>query len=234
MIRPDLSIIIPAHNEAAYLGPTLTAAHAAATQLGVRYELIVVDDASTDQTASVAAAGGARVIQVRHRQIGASRNSGAAAAQGDVFVFLDADTILPAATLAAAWDQLRHVAGGGALVQFSNRVSLMPRLLLATWNLYSRCFNYAAGCFVFTHRQAFEAAGGFDERLFAAEELVLSKALRQQGRFVILNHTVVTSDRKVRDGWFQRHAALALRLIMTAGRGVRRREDLDLWYDPGR
>ena len=230
MTQPQLSIIIPAHNEQDFLGPTLDGAHSAARSLGIRYELIVVDDASTDQTASIAIDHGARVIPVQHRHIAASRNSGADAAQADILIFLDADTLLPAQTLAAAWDQLNRGIGGGALVQFSDRVPMLAQIFLQVWNLYSRCFSYAAGCFIFPHRHAFEAAGGFDEKLYAAEELALSKALRQQGRFVILNHKVITSERKVREGWLMRHVAQLSRLALTAGRGVYRREDLGLWY----
>ncbi len=235
MVSRHLSIIIPAHNEEAFIGPTLAAAHEAAQALGVDYELIVVDDQSTDRTAEIAKIARARVVPVQLRQIGAVRNAGAAQAHGAVLVFLDADTHLPPATLAAAWAALDKVVGGGALVQFPQTVPWLARTFVHVWNACSRTMSWAAGCFVFTHRDAFEAVGGFDEKLYAAEEIALSKSLRQCGRFVILNESVLTSDRKVtRRGWFWQHLKLLTRLALSAGGGLQRREGLDLWYDPQR
>ena len=73
-----LSVVVPAHNEARLLPATLQAIHAAAAAAGVPYELIVVDDASTDGTAEVARAHGALVVAVGLRQIAAVRNAGSA------------------------------------------------------------------------------------------------------------------------------------------------------------
>src|SRR5690242_3953856 len=92
-IAPDplrLSFVVPAHDEAPRLPATLASLHAAARACGVDYEIVVVDDASTDATAEVAAANGARVLRVEHRHIAATRNAGAAAATGARLVFVDA------------------------------------------------------------------------------------------------------------------------------------------------
>ena len=72
-----ISFIVPAHNEQASLGRTLEAIHQAARVVGQPYEIIVVDDASTDATPEIAAQNNARVVSVNHRQIAATRNSGA-------------------------------------------------------------------------------------------------------------------------------------------------------------
>lgn len=88
MPNPELSLILPAKNESAALGPLLT-------RLRERFpeaELIVVDDGSTDDTAAIAQAAGARVV--RHPVSlgnGAAVKSGAHAATGEVLVFMDAD-----------------------------------------------------------------------------------------------------------------------------------------------
>src|SRR5438046_1201661 len=89
-----LSFIVPAHNEELLLGSSLAAIHAAAREAGAQYEVIVVDDASTDGTAQIAESRGARVIPVNYRQIAATRNAGARAAGGEIFVFVDADTLV--------------------------------------------------------------------------------------------------------------------------------------------
>src|SRR6516162_1221679 len=64
-----ISFIIPAHNEEALIGWTLEAIHQSAKEIGLDYEIIVVDDASTDGTSAIALQHHARVIKVAHRQI---------------------------------------------------------------------------------------------------------------------------------------------------------------------
>src|SRR5437773_1290083 len=87
-----ISFVVPAHNEEALIVQTLEAIHASAREIGETYEIIVVDDASTDATANLAEANGARVVSVNHRQIARTRNSGGRAARGERLFFIDADT----------------------------------------------------------------------------------------------------------------------------------------------
>jgi hypothetical protein len=61
-----------------------------------------------------------------------------------------------------------------------------------------RLLRLASGCFLFCTREAFCAVGGFDIKLYAAEEAAMSRALGRQGRFVILREFVITSGRKLR------------------------------------
>ena len=70
------------------------------------YEIIVVDDGSTDRTATLAEECGARVANVHHRQIARVRNAGARVAVGDILVFVDADTVITVSTLRATLDAL--------------------------------------------------------------------------------------------------------------------------------
>src|SRR5262249_43541758 len=76
-----ISFIIPAHNEEFLICGTISALHTAATATSERYEIIVVDDASTDGTATVAVRWGAQVHSVQYRHIAAARNAGAAEAR---------------------------------------------------------------------------------------------------------------------------------------------------------
>jgi glycosyltransferase involved in cell wall biosynthesis len=78
-----ISFIVPAHNEQSRLGSTLEAIHNSAGVIGQPYEIIVVDDASTDATAAVAREQKVSVVSVNHRQIAATRNSGARASSGE-------------------------------------------------------------------------------------------------------------------------------------------------------
>ncbi len=230
-----LSIIIPAYNEAALIAGTVAAAGRAAAALGEPYEIIVVDDASEDATAQRAAGAGARVVRAAHRQIAATRNAGAGAADGDWLVFLDADTHVRPATLRSARRALANgFVGGGATVAFASPAPPGARLGTGVWNFISRVRRWAAGSFVFCRREAFQAAGGFDTRYFASEEIHLSKALHARGgreRFAIVSPPVVTSSRKMRlYGWMDHWLALG-RALVTGGRSLRRREGLELWYD---
>lgn len=93
-----LSFIIPAHNEESAIVATIRAIATAAAGAQAPHEIIVVDDASTDRTAEWAAAEGARVVTIACRQIAAARNAGARAALGATFVFVDADTLIAAAS----------------------------------------------------------------------------------------------------------------------------------------
>jgi glycosyltransferase involved in cell wall biosynthesis len=226
-----ISFVVPAYNEERSLGATLRSIQEAASALGEPYELIVVDDASTDRTAAVAESLRARVVPVSHRQISATRNSGAGAATGDVLVFVDADTTIDADVLRAALAALRAGAvGGGAYVRFDGPIPRYASILAAMilWTL--RRAKLAAGCFLFCTREAFEAVGGFDETYYAAEEIVLSRGLKRRGRFVMLDEHVTTSGRKARSHTAWEMLALFTRLTLGGTRAVKRREGLEHWY----
>ena len=102
-----LSFIIPAYNEEHELSGTLAAIHDSASGAAQPYEIIVVDDASTDATPEIASRAGAKVVRINRRQIAAARNAGARAAQGEYLFFIDADTRINRA----------HVSGGIAAME---------------------------------------------------------------------------------------------------------------------
>jgi glycosyltransferase involved in cell wall biosynthesis len=226
-----VSFIIPAYNEERLLGSTVDAIHQAARALGDPFEVIVADDASSDRTAAVAREHGAHLIAVEFRQIAATRNAGARAANGEMLVFVDADTIVTAAAVHGAISAMRGGAvGGGCAVRFDGRLPFYGRVLAAVAVPLYRVIRLASPCFLFCTREAFRAAGGFDETLFAAEELAMSQALRRQGRFVILRESVTTSGRKLRAYSGREVLGTLLRLALAGGKSVRQREGLDLWY----
>lgn len=226
-----LSFIVPAHNEARLLGATLDALHAAARACAVGHEILVVDDASTDATATIAAAGGARVLRVDHRHIAATRNAGAREAAGDVLVFVDADTLVGADVLRAALEALAQGAvGGGAAVRLAGPARAHERAMIEVAIVTFRAARIAPGCFVFCTRAAFETAGGFDERYFAGEDVALSRALARQGRFMILREAVHTSARKLRTHSVLDHLRLLARFAWRPRTLLRSRQGLELWY----
>ncbi len=230
-----LSFVIPAHDEAPRLPATLAALHAAARACGVDYEIVVVDDASGDGTGAVAAAHGARVLRVEHRHIAATRNAGARAALGDRLLFVDADTLVPAATLAAALAALdAGASGGGARPVFQGELPAHQRLAVAAGVALVRLARVAPGCFIFCTRAAFDAVGGFDERWYAGEDVAISRALAGHGRFVLLRAPVASSARKLRTHALSDHLRLLCRVLLHGRAALRSRDALALWYGPRR
>jgi glycosyltransferase involved in cell wall biosynthesis len=226
-----VSFIVPAYNEDLLLGRTLESIAAATELLDESVEVIVVDDASTDRTAAVALAHGVRLESVAHRQISATRNSGARSAASDIFLFVDADTLVNAPVVRAAIAAVRNgAAGGGCAVQFSGRLPLHGQLIARIAAPIYRHLGLAAGCFIFCSRQAFETVGGFNERLFAAEEVAMSKALSAQGSFVILRETVITSGRKLRAYSGRELLGILLHVALNGRAALNERRGLDIWY----
>jgi glycosyltransferase involved in cell wall biosynthesis len=230
-----VSFVIPAHNEERLIGRTLTALREAAATLTEPHEVIVADDDSTDRTAEVARAHGARVVRVSLRQIGAVRNAGAREARGHYLVFVDADTVVNAAVVAGAVRAMQHGAsGGGSAVRFDGPAPLIARAAVRAVVWAFRTFRLAAGCFVFCTREAFDAIGGFDEELFISEEVGLSRALGRHGRFVVLHEPVETSGRKVRAYSIWQIVRVVTAILFGGRRARRTPRGLEMWYDDPR
>jgi glycosyltransferase involved in cell wall biosynthesis len=226
-----ISFVVPAYNEEQLLGRTLQALNEAGRAVGEPFEVVVVDDASTDRTAEVACQYGARVVPVNHRQIAATRNAGARDSSGELLIFVDADTVVTTAAVREAVGAMRAGAvGGGCAFQFDGRVPLYGRVLaMVTLPLY-RLLGFACGCFLFCTRAAFVAVGGFDERMYGAEEAIMSRALRRHGPFVVLRECVTTSGRKLRAHSAREVLGLLVRLALAGPKSVRQRTGLELWY----
>jgi glycosyltransferase involved in cell wall biosynthesis len=228
-----ISFVIPAHNEEAYLPVTLDALIRAAGQVGLPFEVIVVNDASTDRTGEVARGRGVRVIDVDYRQIAATRNAGARASAGDILFFVDADTQANRDAITEGLTAIEQGAvGGGCHFRFDGRIPWWAQVLLPIGNAAGRCLRVAGGAFLFCRRSDFEAVGGFCERYFAAEEAAFVQAVKRRGRFVIPRATVLTSSRKFRTVTLRRAVAVSSRFVVCGPESYRTRERAALWYGP--
>lgn len=230
-----ISFVVPAHNEEACLGATLQRIHASAQTLGQPYEIVVANDASTDSTAEIARQNNARVIDVNHRQIAATRNSGASTARGERLFFVDADTIINTAVVASAMRCMdKGAVGGGALAWFDSLAPLYAHIMLVWFGLFMRLAGIAGGAFLFCTREAFERTGGFDERLFGAEDAVMSWTLNREGRFVVLWRHVITSSRRMQ-GMNGPRVLASLFLMGFRPKMLTRRSNVqNIWYDSNR
>ena len=186
-----LSVIIPVLNEARVLGQTLRQARRAGAD-----EVIVVDGGSTDETCRIAGDAGCRLIRA-HRGRALQMNAGAAAASGDVFLFLHADTQLPGTARQAIRSVLdsERVVGG----QFDLRIDhpgWFYWMLAGAINLRSRITRVATGDqAIFVRREVFEQIGGFPP-IPLMEDVALSRCLKLAGRMARVMTPVVTSARR--------------------------------------
>lgn len=228
-----LSFIVPAYNEEHELPRSLATIRAAAEAARESFEIIVVDDASTDATAEIAKAAGAAVVPVHYRHIAAVRNAGARGARGDIFFFVDADTSITSGHVTGALAALAAgCAGGGARVATEGSVPLWGHIFVWIFSaFYFTAANLGAGAFLFTTRQNFAAVGGFDEQFFAGEEVYFTLALKKLGRFKLLREPIVTSGRKLRMHSARHILARSFAIMAGGKRAVRSRDKLDIWYD---
>lgn len=207
----NVSVVIPAYNEESYLPSTLASLFGSTETLaeayGVDVEIVVVDNNSTDGTASVASTSGATVIHEPVQGISRARNSGARHATGEVLVFIDADVILPRTLLKEIYEAMSDAScvGGGVDVNYRPRRRSM-RLYLMAWRLFARRLGMVQGAAQFCRRSTFEAIGGYDERTWTGEDVDFYWAMRQLARrtsssvFFIRSPRVLASSRRF-DNW---------------------------------
>jgi glycosyltransferase involved in cell wall biosynthesis len=190
-----ISAIVPAHDSAAFIGECLDALHASSSPIG---EIVVVDDGSTDDTAAVATAAGARVLrQPANRGPAVARNAGAAAASGDVLFFVDADVVVArdaAARITRLLDAHPDVAAVFGSYDARPRAPGLVsqyRNLLHHWvhqQASPDAFTFWAGCGA-VRRSVFEAIGGFDgdAAWCFIEDIELGHRLRRAGHRIVLD-----------------------------------------------
>ena len=188
---PNLSLIIPTLNEAATLPLTL-----ARIPKKQSIEVLVVDGGSHDETPTLAASLGARVLR-SPRGRAKQMNAGAGQAKGRMLLFLHADTFLPSEFLEHISQILsRPITAGGAF-----QLKLEPPLpglkaieRLANWR--ARVFQLPYGDqAIFLRTEHFKALGGFKE-IPIMEDVDLIRRLRRQGRIEIAPVPAVTSSRR--------------------------------------
>jgi glycosyltransferase involved in cell wall biosynthesis len=206
-----ISVIVCAYNEAGYLGPCL---QSLVSQSRKPDEILVVDNASTDRTAEVAAAAGVRVIHEARRGLVRAREAGRREASGDVVVYLDADCRAPADWLARIesrltrrpslvalsgpyrfydWDWL-----GRTLIRAYD-VTLAPLTQLVVYRMLRAGTLFYGGNFA-VRREALEAIEGFDTRIeFHGEDTNVGRRLVAVGEVAMAGECwLYTSARRYR------------------------------------
>lgn len=235
------SLIIPAWNEAEFLPDTLLSLQDAIEKLEAqsdyRCELIVVDNNSTDNTAKVAAEHGAIVVFEELNQIARARNRGASIAHGEHLIFLDADSRCTTTLLKHVLDclALGKTVGGGSIIAPDKVLHGAALRTITIWNWLAVRGKLAAGCFVFCRKDAFDAIGGFSTRVYAGEEIYLSRALKKWGRrhsmmfHIATLAPVITSVRKLE--WYGTSQLVRQALVVLVPGALYSKRFCKLWYD---
>jgi GT2 family glycosyltransferase len=199
-----LSIIIPVHNAEGLLGRCLESVTRSAFP---DYECIVVDDASTDQSRSIASPYGATLIPLdRNGGPAGARNRGAEQARGEILLFLDADVCVHTETLGQIDAHFRQHPSVDAVIGSYDDTPADPGFLSQYKNLFhhfvhhtsrTQAWTFWGGCGAI-RRDVFLAAGGFDESYTrpCVEDIELGLRLRAQGRRIDLNPTIQVTHLK--------------------------------------
>jgi glycosyltransferase involved in cell wall biosynthesis len=196
---PGVSVVVPAYNAEGTVGACLRAL-LAQEDASAAYEVILVDDGSTDRTGEIAVGFGPRVRVIRqaNRGAGAARNTGTAAARGGIVLFTDADCEPVPSWAAALAGAIRAGAGGAKGTYRTRQRSLTARFVQAEYeSKYRRMTGMERIDFVDTYSAGYRRdlllrSGGFDESLRYNEDQELSFRLSEMGadlRFV--PHAVV-------------------------------------------
>jgi glycosyltransferase involved in cell wall biosynthesis len=232
------SFLVPAYNEEVLIGRAVDSVHRAADACSLAsYEVVVCDNGSTDATADLARAAGARVVHEPHRQIARSRNAAAVASSGAWLVWLDADALLTPEVLGATLSALEsgRVCGGGARVELEGApLDRAARGAVRGWNWIAATFRLAAGSYFYALREGWADTGGFNEAVYAGEEIGFSRTLKRWGRrrglhFHVLDHAVPSSARKVKQ--FTLWQTMRQVAICAWPGNLGRRDRCAFWYE---
>ena len=185
-----LSFIIPAFNEEKEIGPVIEAIRINIPKRH-KYEIIVVDNGSTDSTSQIAQLKGANLVSKPGINVGAARNAGASSAGGDILIFLDADIYLT-----QEWcDEISQTIldlRTNPLILTGSTCSIRD---MSNW--IERCWfhglknrkqkNYINSGHLIISKKLFGMIGGFNEKIETGEDVDLSIRAVQMGAKIIDN-----------------------------------------------
>jgi glycosyltransferase involved in cell wall biosynthesis len=236
MSEPTLSVIIPAWNEEKYVGGAIDSLKRATLfyerERGHTAEIIVVDNNSSDRTGDVARQHGVLVIHEPVNNIGKARNAGVKVARGKYVAFCDADNQVTENLLALIHDHLEDpkVAGGGTWIEPARR-NLKINFFYFLWGIYVRCSRVGVGM-MHCRKADFDRFGGFDESIYAAEDVQLAYDLKKLGKFNLIHKGwIITSTRKIDQTPLLEMLTKLIGFGFGLQRKIRSKEYCEHWYD---
>jgi glycosyltransferase involved in cell wall biosynthesis len=237
---PSISVIVPAFDEERCIAETLDHLRAAAELLmahtGRAVQILLVDNASTDGTAAIAHDRGVTVIDEAEHNIAKVRNTGARAADHDVLVFVDADTLVPSQSLLRIGQVMANPAClGGAVDAAYDAQRPVIQAYLRFWRVVGILGGMAQGACQFCGRETFAELGGYDETLYMGEDVDFFWRLRAAARkrglqtCFIRDLQVLSSARRFEMWPLWRTLVMTNPVVMLALR--RRRSPWAGWYN---
>jgi glycosyltransferase involved in cell wall biosynthesis len=206
--NPVVSVVIPTYCEEETIEGCLKSVVNQEFESG-RIESIVVDSHSPDDTRAVAKKCADKIIDLRTRGVGKARNAGAKMAEGEILLFLDADTFLESnfvAEIYRTFTDPRVVCASGNLKSLErlnavdnlfaiSHYGFLNKLAALTAHLGFPLFpSVCCGC----RKSVFEEVGGFDEDLAVAEDITFSRKMGRVGKCVVNKKaTAYTSVRRI-------------------------------------
>jgi len=198
------SVVVPTYNEEKYIYRTLRALK---NQTFTDFELIVKDGRSRDRTLKIARKLANKVVSAPDSSAADARNQGARYAEGEILVFMDADTFLLPWTFEIFNKLMSHedVVGVSCRKVPQSR-NLLDRLLYEFVNLstFVSCkmgLGGAHGNCMLIRRRVFELIGGFNPNIIVAEEQDLVRRASKFGRYVFLLDLYVVEDPRRLKKW---------------------------------
>jgi glycosyltransferase involved in cell wall biosynthesis len=235
-MKPHISLIIPAHNEAAFIGGCLDAVREASRDLDATVETIVVLNRCTDATEEIARGYDCVIVREDAKNLSAIRNAGAAVATGEILVTCDADSRMHPKSFREILRLLAtgKTVGGGAMVLperwspgiVASAISILPYLAFS---------GVSFGMF-WCYKRDFDEIGGFDTRFVSVEDVDFAQRLKAHGRKsgrkwgTLWFAPLVTSCRKFDqfgDWYLFRNPAFVRKIF----RGDDRKVADKFWYD---
>jgi rSAM/selenodomain-associated transferase 2 len=209
-----LSVIIPALNEHQYMSDTIQAVRHNAI-IGGPHEIIVVDTGSVDGTPKIARELGVKLIEIRPEIAGRAQalNAGASISTGDVYLFLDADTILPEGYDAAIKTVLENhdIAGGAFEFALDGKGFGLRVVELINRIRYRISDQFYGDQGIFVRATVFREAGGYPNKgILEASDFCSS--LKKIGKLALIRKKIRTSPRRFVEGGVYRVLAGDLRI----------------------
>lgn len=211
--NPKVSVVIPAYNEEKYIENSLFSLLESEQKTDINYEVVLVDNNSTDQTVKIAqkfAKGmNLRIIKESRQGRGIARARGFKEARGDVILSADADTVFYQGWIDTLTNALK--AGVAASTTSCRIIDCSP--------LTNVLFNFTQPKMAFLYRlfighywlcgfsfgitkSVYEKSKGFDTKLQAQEDIDLTFRVAKLGKIIFINKPVIFSGRRFKDGLF--------------------------------
>ena len=176
-----VSIIVPAYNEAKHIQECITSLKSQNYPKN-SYEIIVVDNESTDNTAQIASNNEVKLLEKQPGNVGRMRNLGAKEARGEIVAFIDADCVVDPEWISRATELVSHqenaVFGGGCLLPPNPTIVEKYWLLGTPEAMLPRDL---IGASIVLRKNIFEEVGGFNEEITSGEDTELSKQAQNSG-----------------------------------------------------